>query len=193
MVLAIEAGNVPQGSGRASIREGMAELEDNKRKAGDTDGKKGERGTTVSGTQKDAALIAQQDEAARQRDLDMRIFVLTQALESKQKRLSALYTKISLPAFMSREAYIALEIDYLEDAIKNDEASLKFLGQEDREQPAEVSTFLSAFESRGKRQALPFPSSSSSSFFSSPSCASRASYDSSSTSLSNFTNTTTGL
>jgi hypothetical protein len=110
----------------------------------------------VGGTEKDAALVAQGDEAARQRNRETCVLVTTQALESKQKRLQLLYTKIALPAFASRASAIALEIDELEEEIKKDEASLVRMGQEaqQQQQPAEVADFLGAFSAKVKRLEL---------------------------------------
>jgi hypothetical protein len=147
LLLSAAADKIPPGSGRSSVRNGEAEAESGKRKAGDTGGQSGERGISVGGTKKDAALVAQGDEAARQRNRETCVLVTTQALESKQKRLQLLYTKIALPAFASRASAIALEIDELEEEIKKDEASLVRMGQEaqQQQQPAEGDTLQGAF------------------------------------------------
>ena len=156
LLLSAAADKIPPGSGRSSVRNGEAEAESGKRKAGDTGGQSGERGISVGGTKKDAALVAQGDEAARQRNRETCVLITTQALESKQKRLQLLYTKIALPAFASRASAIALEIDELEEEIKKDEASLVRMGQEaqQQQQPAEVADFLGAFSAKVKRLEL---------------------------------------
>jgi hypothetical protein len=165
LLLPAAADKMPQGSGRSSVRNGEADMECGKRKAGDTGGQSGERGTSVGGTKKDAALIAQGDEAARQRNRETCILVTTQALDSKQKRLQLLYTKMALPVFSNRASTIAIEIDELEEQIKEDEASLVRMGQEaqQQEQPAEVADFLGAFSTKAKKLELPAQNGSSSS------------------------------